>query len=77
MHAFSQWKVVKTTDSCPTGEPISVVFSDIYMCKMEFDVEFDLIYATLLFYKCYVDYTCVRRKKNITDMLFEDFNSYH
>ena len=44
---------------------------------MEFDVEFDLIYTTLLFYKCYADYTYVRRKKNIRDMLFEDFNSYH
>ena len=46
------------------GGSISVVFADIYMCKMEDDVV-----ATLkpIFYKRYVDDTYVRRKKNTKD----------
>ena len=29
--------LIKQIDGCPMGSPISVVFSDIYMCKMEED----------------------------------------
>ena len=50
------------------GGPISVVFADIYMCKMEDDVVAPL---KLIFYKQHVDDTYVRRKKNTTDELFE------
>ena len=45
------------------GGPISVVFADIYMCKMEDDVVAPL---KAIFYKRYVDDTCIRRKKNTT-----------
>ena len=55
------------------GGPISVVFADIYMCKMEDDVVAPL---KPIFYK-YVDDAYVRRKKNATDELFEKLNTYH
>ena len=42
------------------GGPISVVYSDIFMCQMESDV---VVSAKPLFYKRYVDDTYVCRKK--------------
>ena len=54
--------------------PISVVLSDIYVCKMEEDI---VIPANPIFYKRYIDDTYVRRKKHETDKLFIDLNSYH
>ena len=56
------------------GGPISVVFSDIYVCKMEENV---VIPANPIFYKGYVDDTYTRRKKDETNKLFLDLNSYH
>ena len=56
------------------GGPISLVFADIYMCKMEDDV---VAPVKPIFYKRYVDDTYVRRKKNTTDELFEKLNTYH
>ena len=56
------------------GGPISVVLSDIYLCKMEEDIVTPL---KPLFYKRYVDDTYVRRKKNETDELYNALNSYH
>ena len=50
------------------GVPISVVFSDIYMCKMEEDVVKPL---KPIFYKHYVDDTYVKRKCNEADTLFD------
>ena len=55
------------------GGPISVVFTDIYMCRMEDDLVAPL---KLIFYKQYVDDTYVRKKKNATDELFEKLNTY-
>ena len=46
------------------GGPISVVFADIYMCKMEDDVVAPL---KQIFYKRYVDDIYVRRNKNTAD----------
>ena len=66
-------RLIKQIDGCPMGGPISVVFADIYMCKMEDDVVAPL---KPIFYK-YVDDTYVRRKKNATDELFEKLNTYH
>ena len=54
--------------------PISVVFSDIFMCKMELDV---VVPAKPIFYKRYVDDTYVQRKKNDVEKLFEEPNSYN
>ena len=31
-------RLIKQNDGCPVGGPISVVFSNIYMCKMEDNV---------------------------------------
>ena len=56
------------------GGPISVIFSDIYMRKMEENV------ANLLkpiFYKRYVEDTNVKRNRNEADTLFDALNSYH
>ena len=65
-------RLIKQIDGCPMGGPISVVFADIYMCKME-----DVAPLKPIFYKRYVDDTYVRRKKNTTDELFEKLNTYH
>ena len=67
-------RLIKQVDGCPMCELISVVFSDIYVCKMEEDIA---IPAKPIFYKRYVDDTYVRRKKHETDKLFLDLNSYH
>ena len=67
-------KLLKQVDGCPMGGPISVVFSDIFMCKMEFDV---IVPAKPIFYKHYVDDRYMRRKKNDVDKLFEELNSYN
>ena len=56
------------------GCPISVVFADIYMCKMEDDIVAPL---KLIFHKRYIDDTYVRRKRNTTNQLFEKLNTYH
>ena len=66
--------LIKQIDGCPMGGPISVVFSDIYMCKMEEDIVKSL---KPIFYKRYVDDTYVKRKCNEADTLFDALNSYH
>ena len=65
---------MKQNDGCLRGGPISVVFSDIYVSKME-----EHIAAPMKphFYKRYVDDTYIWRKKNEPDNLFEKLNSYH
>ena len=54
--------------------PISVVFSDIFMCKMELDV---VVPAKPTFCKHYVNDMYIRRMKNDVDKLFEELNSYN
>ena len=56
------------------GGPISVVLSDIFMCKMELDV---IVPAKRIFCKRYVNDVYVRRNKNDVDKLFEELNSYN
>ena len=67
-------RLIKQIDGCPMGDPVSVVFSDIFMCKMEEDV---VVPAKPIFYKRYVDDTYIRRKKNVNDELFQNLNCYH
>ena len=55
------------------GGSISVVFSNIFMCKMGIDV---IVPAKPIFYKPYVNDTNMRIKKNDVDKLFEKRNSY-
>ena len=56
-------RFIKQVNGCPMGGPIPVVFSDIYVCKMEEDI---VIPANPIFYARYVDDTYVRRKKHQT-----------
>ena len=65
---------MKQIDGCPIGGLISVVFSDIYISKVEEDIVAPM---KPHFYKRYVDDTYIRRKKNEPDSLFEKLNSYH
>ena len=67
-------RLIKKIDGCPMGGPISIVFSDIYVCKMEEDIVTPM---KPHFHKRYVRDTHIRRKKNEPDSLFEKLNSYH
>ena len=67
-------KLLKQVGGCPMGGQISVVFSDILMCKIELDV---VVPAKPIFYKRYVDGTHARRKKNDVDKIFEKLNYYN
>ena len=55
---------IKQIDECPMGGPVSVVFFDIFICKME---EIAVVPAKPIFHKYYVDETYIRRKKNVND----------
>ena len=66
--------LIKQIDGCPVGGPISVVFSDIYMCKMEEDIVKPL---NPIFYKHYMGDRYDKRKRNEADTLFVALNSYH
>ena len=55
-------KLLRQVDGCPMSGPISVVFADIFMCKMELDV---VVPVKPIFYKRYVDDTYVQGTKII------------
>ena len=65
-------RLIKKIDEYPLGGTVSVVFSDIYICKIEEDV---VVRAKPIFYQRYVDDTYIRR--NVNDELFQNSNSYH
>lgn len=44
------------------------------MCKLEVDV---VIFLNFFFYNRYVDDCCIKRKVNVLDIFFENFNSYY
>ena len=67
-------RLIKQIDEYPMGGPISVVFAEICMCKLEDDVVAPI---KPIFYKRYVEDTYVRRKRNTKDELFENLNTYH
>ena len=65
----------KQTDGCTMGGPLSVVFADIFMTKLELDA---LQPPRIpVFYKRYVDDIITRRLKNAPDQLFNYLNNYH
>ena len=64
----------KQTDGVSMGGPLSVVLSGCFMTKMEMDL---VVPSSSKFYKRYVDDIKVRRKKVISDQLFESINKYH
>ena len=67
-------ELLRQVDDCLMGGLISVVFSDVLMCKMELDV---VVPAKPIFYKRYVNDMYVQRKKNYVDKLFEELNSHN
>ena len=56
------------------GGQLSVTFSDIFMVKIENDIEVPL---KLKFYWRCVDYMFNRRKVKTNGILFETLNNYH
>ena len=67
-------RLIKQVDGCPMGGLISMVFSDIYRCKMEGDIVKPL---KPIFCKRYVNDTYVKRRCNEADTLFDVLNSYY
>ena len=74
MHFPVNSRLIKQIDGCPMGGSLSVVFSDIFMCKIGEDV---VVPAKPIFYKRYVDDTYIRSRKNVNDELFQNLNCYH
>ena len=70
--ADGRW--IRQVDGCPMGGPISVVLSNIFCVKMEFDVVKPL---KPKLYKRHVDDIYSKRIKNQPDKLFEKLNNYH
>ena len=66
-------RLIRQVDGCPMGGPISVVLSNIFCVKMEFDV------VKPLKPKLYNRYGDIysKRIKNQPDKLFEKLNNYH
>ena len=67
------FRFLKQVDGCTMGGPLSVTFSDIYMVKMENDVE---IPSKPIFNRRFADDICSRWKLG-DNVLFERLNSYH
>ena len=67
-------KLIEQVDGSPMGGTISVVLSNIFCVKMEFDVVKPLKTKV---YKRYVDYIYSKRIKNQPNKLFEKLNNYH
>ena len=67
-------RLIKQINVCPMIGPVSVVFSDIYMSKMEDDV---VVPAKPIIYKRSVDGLYIRRKKYFNDELFQNLNNCH
>ena len=68
-------KYYKQTDGCTMGGLLSVVFSDIYLTKLEEDAILPLRKTKL--YKCFVDDTYKRCKTNVPGQLLQLLNNYH
>ena len=67
-------KFYKQSDGCTMGGPLSVIFSNIFMTKLEDEV---VIPVNPEFYRRFVDDSITKRKKNQPDKLFEKLNAYH
>ena len=68
-------KCYKQTDGSIMGGPLSVMFSDIYMTKIEKDAILPPRKPKL--YKRFVGDIFTRRKTNVPDQLLKFFNNYH
>ena len=67
-------RLMKQTDGCQIGGPLSKTFADIFMVKLERDV---VVTRNPPLYRRYVDDTFNRRKKGVKDDPLEALNSYH
>ena len=67
-------RLITQADRCPMSGTTSVVLSNIFCVKMEFDVV-KLLKPKL--YKRHVDDIYSKRIKNQPDKLFEELNHYH
>ena len=67
-------RLIRQVDGCPMGGPISVVLSNIFCVKMEFNVVKPL---KPKLYKRYIDDIFSKWIKNQPDELFEKLNNYH
>ena len=67
-------RLIRQVDGCPMGGPISVVLSNIFCVKMEFDVVKPL---KPKLYKRYADDIYSKQIKNQPDKLFEKLNNCH
>ena len=69
-----QSQFYKQTDGCTMGGPLSVIFSNIYLTKLENDI---VVPMKPLFYRRFVDDVINKRRKNTPDLLLDKLNSYH
>ena len=67
-------RLIRQVNGCPMGGSISVVLSNIFCIKIEFDVVKPL---KPKLYKRYVNSIYSKLIKNQPDWLFEKLNSYH
>ena len=67
-------KLIRQVDGCPMGSPISVVLSNIFCLKMEFDV---VKPSKPKLCKRYVNDIYSKQIKNQPDKLFKKLNNYH
>ena len=65
-------RLIKQIDGCPMDGPISMVLTNIYMCKMEDDVRYSIYILQTICCNTYV-----KRKKNTKDEPFDKLNTYH
>ena len=68
------YNLLKQTNGCTMGGPLSVTLADIYMIRMETDF---VVPIRPMFYKRYVDVIYNRRQKNTVDKLYDGLNNYH
>ena len=66
--------MIKQNYGCPVEGPISLVFSDIYICKTE---EHIIKPLKPIFYKRCMDDTYFKRKRKETNTPFDALNSFH
>ena len=69
-----QSQFYKQTDGCTMGGPLSVIFSNIFLSKLEKEKVLPLHPPM---YKRFVDDVINKRKKNIPDSLLETLQNYH
>ena len=67
-------RLIKQTDGCAMGSPLSVDISGIFMTKLEKEVVYP---EKPILYKRYIDDVFNRKKKNKEDTLLPKLNAYH